>query len=122
KMLIFKFNDSIQMDSNDLVILDGQMDRYLINIYLNAIITDCIDLNQINPIHIFDFLKFVEQYPVTTQCLSMEYMENQLIQYIDRHGIELNEENKRMFERCNLKLFNMYVNHNKLFNAFCYGF
>lgn len=120
QMLIFESNPWInnnESDNQNCIDLCGQMDRYLVNIYLNCISTgQDIDLNQIDPDHIFEFLKFIEQYPA--KSLSIQTVESQLIEYIDFHGIELNDENKRMFERCELKLLYLCVNHRDIFESF----
>lgn len=120
-MLIFKDIDMENLEhiGDNLINLEGDMKEYMMNIYLNAIMMGGhIDLNEINRTDIINFLKFLEQYPA--DCLSMDTIEKQLIHYFDLNGIQLNNDNKKMFERCNLKLMYLYTNHNKMFNSLCY--
>lgn len=117
QILIFKDNDSIYHDETP-IILDGNMKKYLINIYIDTILKNgLIDLMNINPTDIYDFLKFIEQYPAT--CLSVQSLETQLIKYSNIHGIVLCDKFKAMFDRCNLKLLYLYVNHNKIYEELC---
>lgn len=115
QMLIFKDNE---IQFNESVTLGCKMKKYLVNLYLNTLMTGHIDLNEIDPCDIFDFLKFIEQYPATS--LSIESIEKQLIDYFNLNDICLDDEIKMMFERCGLKLMYLYMNHNKKYNSLCY--
>lgn len=125
QMLIFKDNDMIQVLDQDpdqdpiiLTASQGNVKEYLVNIYLNTIVNCAkINLNQIDPFDIFDFLKFIEQYPA--DCLSIETIEIQLIDYFNLHDIDIPTEIQNLFHRCGLKLMYLYVHHNKLFSELC---
>lgn len=117
RMLIFKDNDMIQTNDQEPVILQGNVKQYMVNIYLNTIVNRTkINLNLIEPSDIFDFLKFLEQYPA--DCLSIGMIDRQLIDYFNYHDIDPKEINS-MCQRCELKLMYLYINQNALYSHLC---
>jgi len=116
-MLMFKDNQMIEVDQSEPPTLEGNLKQYLINIYFDAIMNHWIDLNQIDPVDIFDFLKFLEQYPADN--LSPELIEMQLIDYFNLHDIVLSAELIQMFHRCCMRLMYLYVNHPKVYESLC---
>jgi len=85
-MDFFKDNDSVNNGDAE---IEGKVPKYLINLYLNQTLSGHIDLSQIDPSDIFEFIRFIDQYP--SQVFAVNLIEQHLVQYITinsmSHGI-----------------------------------
>jgi hypothetical protein len=97
-------------DFKDVIVLEGSLPSNIINMYINSCYTGVIELNQIKPIELIPFLKFIDQYPTTT--LSIDLLENKIIDYIDKNNIEYNDTLKEFCFRYKLKYMYLQI-HNK---------
>jgi hypothetical protein len=77
-MDFFKDNDSVNNGEAEIL---GKVPKYLINLYLNQTLSGHIDLSLIDPSDIFEFIRFIDQYP--GQVFAVNLIERHLIQYID---------------------------------------
>jgi hypothetical protein len=73
----------IHSNQDQVIVLAGNLPKYLINIYIASCYTGSLDLCTIDPMDMIDFLKFIDQYP--TSDLQIDLMEGQLVEYIDKH-------------------------------------
>ena len=108
------FKDNCMINFNETIVLEGGMPKYLVNIYLDSILSGQIDLNDIDPADpkdMLQFLRFVEQYPSTV--LTIESLELQLIRYIESNNIELNDDYLELFTRCKLKRMYYYLHESR---------
>lgn len=108
-MLIFKdWNENINFD--DIIILDGSLEQYLINLYIDASLNNTFVIDQIQPQHIDKFIKFIDQYPSIK--LSVDQLEIELINYFAANAIKYSQYMIDIIEKYQLKY--MYIDlHNK---------
>ncbi len=110
-MLLFKdidptiFSDTRQGYESG-IILEGLMEEYLVKIYLDAIIKNNFDINEIKPNDILSFLKFIDQYPST--YLLIENLETPIVDYFDLNNIHMNDEIKKLCSKYQFRY--MYAN------------
>ncbi len=97
-------------DTNDNFELNIMIPQYVVNLYIKSCYTNQIDLNQIHPSNIINFIEFIDHYP--TKTLSMNKLEINFIEYFDEHGIEYDDFIIKICLRYKLK--NMYLHlHNQ---------
>lgn len=107
-MLIF--NDIIDTaDFSELFILDTLAPKYVINLYVHLLHGNNIDINIIKPKDIESFVRLIDQYP--TIKLSIEKMEQLLVQYFIKNNIVPSDQIKDMCDRYKLKYMYMWI-HN----------
>ncbi len=101
-----------QNKTNDLMILEGSQPTYLINLYIHTSHHKHFDINNIKPNDIEQFVKFIDQYPL--DCLSVDLIEFQLIEYFNENSIEYNQYMKDICVKYQLR--KMYISiHNKIY-------
>ncbi len=81
------FNELISegFDLNENIVLKNSTPRYIVNLYIDACYNESFDINDIKPIDLISFLKFIDQYP--SNSISIDILEQPLIQYIEKHNI-----------------------------------
>lgn len=84
QMDFFKDNEAMRDGKTE---FNGDMPKYLINLYLNQTLSGQIDISSIEPGDIFKFVRFIDQYP--SQVLTVDSIEDQLIQYMSLNGISM---------------------------------
>jgi hypothetical protein len=94
----------------DDIVLEGNLPKYLVNMYLNSIISKRYNLVTICPDDIFKFVKFIDQYP--SDVLSIDKLELDLVEYFEENDIQLNEMIKSLCFRYKFKYTYVYF-HNK---------
>jgi hypothetical protein len=105
-------NDILDIcDDTDKIILEGTIPKYIINEYIQSCYTQIFDINFINKEHFIDFLKFIDQYP--TSVISIDLIENQIIRFINRYDIPINNMIEYICSRYQLKYLYLYM-HTKL--------
>jgi hypothetical protein len=110
-MMIFNdWDENINFDH--IVILEGSLDQYLINLYINGSLNDQPIIDQIDPRDIDQFIRFIDQYPTTRLSLTINELEIELIKYFDTNGIKYSQYMVGIIEKYQLKY--MYIDlHNK---------
>ena len=90
--------------------LEGSLPEYVINLYIQSIYALSFDIDKINPVDIYDFLKFVDQYP--TSSLSIDLLEGDIVKYFNEKKINYNDTMKEICDRYGLKLMYMDMHIN----------
>lgn len=105
------FNDMDDMIKHDEVIeLEGKISEKAINEYINSCYVGKIRLELVQREEFINFIKFIDQYP--TKFVSIDQIENQIIQYIDKNKIVYCDYLKDVCNKYELK--SMYLDiHNK---------
>lgn len=98
---------------DDLIILNGRLPKYIVNHYINASYTGKFVLNNINPLDLSVFIKFIDQYP--TAIISIEKLERQIIKFFDDNKLNCTyfDDLKDIFIRYRLKYLYLHM-HNLL--------
>jgi hypothetical protein len=102
-------------DFNDPLVLEGELPPYLINMYIDSCHTQSIDFKKIHPNDIYQFIRFIDQYP--TKFLSIDRLERNIVDYFTSNNISYNDPKmaislKDICKRYKLKY--MYLDiHNK---------
>jgi len=92
--------------------LEGSLSQYIINLYIQSMYTLSFDIDKIVPVDIFNFIKFVDQYP--TSSLSIELLEGDIVKYFNEKKIDYNDTMKEICNRYGLKLMYMDMHNKKL--------
>jgi hypothetical protein len=95
---------------DEVIILDGDVSKYIMNHYIHSCYTNTFDINNIKPVDLVLFLKFIDQYP--TNSLSIDLIEQELIEYLSKHKIEINRSIEELCVRHQLKYMYIYI-HNQ---------
>ena len=106
-------NDIIDScDLSETIELSGnsRLPVYAINAYIDSSYTGQFDLRIIDPADIDQFIQFINQYP--TSVVSIDLMENMIINYFDSNKITISQSMKEIFVRYRLKCLYLYM-HNK---------
>lgn len=72
-------------DFNDLIVLEGALPHYLINMYIKSCYSNKFDINKIDSSDIIQFIGFIDQYPTT--ILSIDKLEHEIIEYFETNKI-----------------------------------
>jgi hypothetical protein len=107
-ILLLKDIDLKSLD--DTIIFEGKMPKYLVNIYLNAIIFKQFKIDEIEPEDIFEFIKFLDQYP--SNDLSIDKLELDLVEYFEANNIHFNEIILDICKRYKFRYMYLHM-HNK---------
>ena len=105
-MLCFKnMKDCANFD--DIVILDCDVPKYIVNYYLQSIYygLDNLDTNLLLSQDIYKFIRFIDQYP--TINISIDKLEGLLITYFNDHSMQYNDLMIEIIKRYRLKI--MYL-------------
>jgi ankyrin repeat protein len=81
-MYLFKDSENL-IDFQNPVVLEGDLSKDVMNLYISAMYTGRIDLDPIPSDEFIDFIKFIDQYP-GTGC-SVDQLENKIIRYVRKH-------------------------------------
>ena len=95
---------------DDPLVLDVLVPKYIINLYIKSAYDNKFDINKIKPDDFINFLKFIDQYP--TSVLSIDKLENELIEYLNKHKISYEEPMSDIIKRYDLKYLYLDL-HNK---------
>lgn len=97
---------------NNLIVLTGNVPKYIVNHYINASYTGEFRLANIKPSDLSVFIKFIDQYPTT--IVSVDRLEEQIIQFFDNNKLNYCDfdDLKNIFIRYRLKYLYLHV-HNK---------
>ncbi len=91
------------------IILNGNLPKYAINLYIQSCCTNNFNINKIKKSDIINFIKFIDQYP--TNILSIGLLELDIIKYIDKFGIKYND-NTFLLDICKrYGLKSMYIHY-----------
>ena len=113
QILVFKdMKDMIQYDNQ--ITLEGNLPKEIINQYIDSSHTGVFDINQIDTKYFFDFLRFIDQYPMVN--LTVKTLEQDIIKYIsDNKQINvLDEYLKELCDKYQMK--GLYI---QIHNAKC---
>ena len=92
--------------------LEGSLPQYVINLYIQSMYELSFNISKIDPMDIFDFIKFVDQYP--TSSLSIDSLEGDIVKYFNERNIDYNDTMKEICNRYGLKLMYMDMHNKKL--------
>jgi len=81
-MLLFKDSENL-IDFQNPIVLEGDLSKDVMNLYISAMYTGRIDLDLIPSDEFIDFIKFIDQYP-GSGC-SVDQLENKIIRYVRKH-------------------------------------
>ncbi len=99
--------DSVDpLDNLDIPILNGEMPKYLIIIYLQSIYDHQIDIDDILKEDFKQFIKFIDQYP--TKMLTIDLIEEDMIIYMNNNKIIIDEYFINICKKYQLKYMYLY--------------
>jgi len=98
-------------DFNDLIVLEGTLPYYLVNMYIKSCYGNTLDINKINPSDIIQFIRFIDQYPTT--ILSIDRLEFEIIEYYKTNKIKYDDYMKDICKRYKLECMCLDI-HNKI--------
>lgn len=118
-ILLLKDIDLKNLD--DAIIFEGKMPKYLVNNYLSAIIFKHFKIDNIDSEDIFEFIKFLDQYPSTE--LSLDKLEADLVEYFEANNIHFNEIIRDICKRYKFKYMYLHMHNKNQYNYTigCYG-
>lgn len=108
------FNDMSDMiEHSEIVELEGKLSKIAINQYIDSCYSNTLKLHLVPKEDFIPFIKFIDQYP--TIHISVNQIEDQIIQYIDTNHIAHCEYLKSICKKYQLKW--MYLDmHNKSYS------
>jgi len=95
--------------------LNVDIPEYCVDLYINAIYDKSFDIHKIKPTDFYNFISFIDRYPTT--ITSIDFLEDQIIDYIETHGIEFNEQMINIIMRYRLKNMYLYLHNKKIRTA-----
>jgi hypothetical protein len=99
------------LDFQTPVRLEGNLPKNIMNLYINSMYTGHIDLNNIPSDHFIDFLKFIDQYPATSDGIEISYLEHSIVKCVQKHNLTKCEYLKSICKKYGLKLM-LVIIHN----------
>lgn len=111
--IVYKqMNLSNVKNKDNIIVLEGNLPKDIMNQYISAQYTGSINLKTIPIEHFIDFLKFIDMYP--TSCCSIDQSEEQIIKYINENDIKYDDYLKELCDKYQLK--SLYLDYyNKKF-------
>ncbi len=86
----------------------------MINMYIETCYTHNFNINEINSCDLISFLKFIDQYP--SDYLSIDIIENQLVNYLKIHSIKPNDYIIKISLRYKLKVMYIFIHNYNIEN------
>lgn len=119
-MLLFK-DDILQVDKiffDEILVLGKglKVPKYVINLYINTIYFGRFNLNAINPQDIFQFIKFIHQYPTTV--LSLDKYEIEITEYFLTNDIKPTSEIRDILDCYQFKYMYLRMHMKNHFNYY----
>jgi len=100
-------------DFADLIVLEGELPYYLINMYIKSCYSNIFDIKKVNPDDIKKFIRFIDQYPTT--IISINNFELEFIDFFEKNNIKYDDFLINMCKKYELRC--MYLDiHNKNIN------
>ena len=100
--------NELEIDGSTINLNIDASDR-IIYLYLDFIYHEKYDIYKINKNEFISFIKLIEKYP--TKKMSLDKMENIIIEYIYNNDVTMNDELMKIIERNELKY--LYINFSK---------
>jgi hypothetical protein len=101
----------LDCDCDEVIKLDIDVPKYIMNMYINSCYTNTFNINNIKSDDLILFLKFIDRYP--TNFFSIDTIEKELIKYLEKHNININELIKELCERYQLKYMYIYIHNHE---------
>lgn len=74
---------------------------------MSSINSNSFDIDVIEPVHIFEFIRFIDQYPSTK--LTIDLIEGNIVKYFYNHDIKYNQMMKEISIRYQLKMMFLHI-------------
>lgn len=94
-------------DFTDDIVLEGVMPKYAVNLYIQTIYGRPFDINEIKIPDIFNFIRFIDQYPSTQ--LSIDLFERFIVRYFNDNNIEYNDMMKDIALKYKLRILYLHI-------------
>jgi hypothetical protein len=105
---IYLLDDVTHWDLNEPIVLDVDVPKYIILLYIQSCYDGIFDINDIDKDDFKQFLNLVDQYP--TKNLSIQSLEFCLINYMDKNMITFDDHLRNICNRYRLKYMYLYFN------------